>query len=309
MVLHAVIAVNGGIPIRALVDTGASHTNINTSFLDSQLSNKDIAQKCQDNYLILANGTHSMSPSKCVLLLHIQACPHKLFAQSVDLGFLCPIVSTVNLETDLHPQDQLYFVQITERNVYHIIPLKYNELPPLCKSFRLSKPELAELHEHTADLLKKGYIQPSNSPYGHPVLFIKKQTGVLRMCVAYRSLNKDTVKNRYPLPRIDDMFDQSQGAKVLSSTDLQSAYYQVRLKPEDVRRTAFTTPMGLYEFRVLCFGLTNAPGTFQNVMNDVLKDVLGEFVLVYVDDIVIFSKDKAEHYKQGFVHSASAGLT
>ena len=117
------------------------------------------------------------------------------------------------------------------------------------------------------------------------------------MCIDYRTLNKNTVKNRYPLPRIDDMFDQLQGAKVFSSIDLQSAYYQVRLKPDDVPKTAFTTPMGLYEFRVLCFGLTNAPGTFQNNMNNVLKDVLGKFVLVYLDDIVIFSKSKAEHYK------------
>ena len=119
-----------------------------------------------------------MSPSKSVLLLHIQTCPHKLFAQSVDLGFLCPIVSTVNLETDLHPQDQLYFVQITERNVYHTIPLKYNEPPPPRKSYRLSKPELAELHKQTADLL----IQSSNSPYGHPVLFIKKHTRSAHVC-------------------------------------------------------------------------------------------------------------------------------
>ena len=92
-------------------------------------------------------------------------------------------------------------------------------------------------------------------------------------------------------------FDQLQGAKVFSSIDLQSAYYQVRLKPEDVPKTAFTTPLGLYEFRVLCFGLTNAPGTFQNIMNDVLKDVIGKFVIVYLDDIVVFSKNQADRYK------------
>ena len=105
------------------------------------------------------------------------------------------------------------------------------------------------------------------------------------------------MKNRYPLPRIHDLFDQLQGAQVFSSIDLQSAYYQVRLKPEDVPKTAFTTPLGLYEFRVLCFGLTNAPGTFQNIMNDVLKDVVGKFVIVYLDDIVVYSKDQAEHYR------------
>ena len=125
----------------------------------------------------------------------------------------------------------------------------------------------------------------------------KQKNGNLRMCIDYRSLNQQTVKNRYPLPRIDDLFDQLQGAKVFSSIDLQSAYYQVRLKPDAVPKTAFTTPLGLYEFRVLRFGLTNAPGTFQNIMNDVLKDVIGKFIIVYLDDIVVHSKDQAEHYK------------
>ena len=184
-----------------------------------------------------------------------------------------------------------------ERNVYHTIPLKNSDPPPPRKSYRLSRPEVAELNTQVASLLEKGYIQPSNSPYGHPVLFVKKKNGNLRMCIDYRSLNQQTVKNRYPLPRIDDLFDQLQGAQVFSSIDLQSAYYQVRLKPEDVPKTAFTTPLGLYEFRVLCFGLTNAPGTFQNIMNDVLKDVICKFVIVYLDDIVVYSKDQAEHYR------------
>ena len=124
---------------------------------------------------------------------------------------------------------------------------------PARKSYHLSQPELAKLQKQVADLLQKGYIQPSSSPYGHPVPFIKKHTGGLRMCIDYRTLNKNTVKNRHPLPRIDEMFDQLQGAKVFSSIDLQSAYYQVRLKPDDVPKTALTTPMGLYEFRVLVF--------------------------------------------------------
>ena len=144
-------------------------------------------------------------------------------------------------------------------------------------------------------LLAKGYIQPSSGPYGSPVIFVAKADGTLRMCIDYRALNKQTVKNRYPLPRIDDMFDQLQGATVFSSIDLQSAYHQVRLKPEDVPKMAFTTPMGLYESLVLTFGLTNAPGTFQSVMNVVLKDVIGKFVLVYLDDLVIYSKTAEEH--------------
>ena len=184
-----------------------------------------------------------------------------------------------------------------ERNVYHTIPLKDNDPPPPRKSYRLNRPEVAELNSQVSSLLAKGYIQPSSSPYGHPVLFVKKKNGNLRMCIDYRSLNQQTVKSRYPLPRIDDLFDQLQGASIFSSIDLQSAYYQVRLKPEDVPKTAFTTPLGLFEFRVLCFGLTNAPGIFQNIMNDVLGDVIGKFVIVYLDDIVVFSNNQAEHYK------------
>ena len=180
------------------------------------------------------------------------------------------------------------------RNVYHCIPLKNNEPPAPPKSYRLSR---TEMHSQVKSLLAKGYIQPSSRPYGHPVLFIKKKTGGLHMCIDYHSLNKQTVKNRYPLPQIDDLFDKLQGSEVFSSTDLQSAYYQVRLKPEDDPKTAFIAPQGLFEFNVLCFGLTNAPGTFQNIMNDVFKDVIGKFVLVYLDDIVVLSKTKAEHYK------------
>ena len=105
------------------------------------------------------------------------------------------------------------------------------------------------------------------------------------------------MENRYPLPGTNDLFDQLQGAKMFSSIDLQSAYYQVRLPPEDMPKTALTTPLGLYEFKVLCGGLTSAPGTFQNVMNDVLRDVIGKFVIVYLDDIVVFSKHQAEHHK------------
>ena len=185
-----------------------------------------------------------------------------------------------------------------ERSVFHTIPLKDQNAaraPPARKTYRLSRPEMEECTRQVTALLAKGHIQPSCSPYGSPVLFVKKKAGDLRMCIDFRGLNDQTIKNRYPLPRIDELFDKLQGATVFSSIDLQSAYNQVRLKPEDVPKTAFTTPLGLFEYKVLCFGLTNALGTFQNIMNDVLKDVIGKFVLVYLDDIVIYSKNEAEH--------------
>ena len=165
-----------------------------------------------------------------------------------------------------------------ERTVFHTIPMKEGAVPPPRKMYRLSGPEKQEVDRQVAGLLKKGFIQPSCSPHGSPVIFVAKPDGTLRMCIDFRGLNSMTIKNRFPLPRVDDLFDQLQGAQVFSSMDLQSAYYQVRLKPEDVPKTAFTTPRGLYEYTVLCFGLTNAPGTFQAVMNDVLKEVIGKFV-------------------------------
>ena len=172
------------------------------------------------------------------------------------------------------------------------IPHKEGAEPPPRKSHRLSRPNMQEVDRQVKALLAEGYIayiRSGFSPYGAPVIFVLKADGTLRMCIDYRGLNKQTVKNRFPT--IDDLLDQLSGAKVFSSIDLQSAYHHVRLKPEDVPKTAVTTPMGLYESLVLTFGLTSAPGTFRSVMNEVLGDVIGRFVLVYLDDLVIFSKN------------------
>ncbi|KAK9808466.1 hypothetical protein WJX73_009373 [Symbiochloris irregularis] len=144
-------------------------------------------------------------------------------------------------------------------------------------------------------MLAKGWVRRSHSSYGAPVLFAPKPNGALRMCVDYRALNDQTVKNPYPLPRIDDLYDKLSGARVFSAIDLQSAYHQVRLKPEDIPKTAFLTPFGHFEYMVLCFGLSNAPATFQAVMNEVLGDLIGTICLVYLDDILIYSKSEAEH--------------
>ena len=127
--------------------------------------------------------------------------------------------------------------------------------------------ELKELKEQLTDLLEKGFIRPSTSPWGAPVLFVRKKDGSLRMCIDYRQLNKVTIKNRYPLPRIDDLFDQLQGAKCFSKIDLRSGYHQVRVREVDIPKTAFRTRYGHYEFRVLSFGLTNAPAVFMDLMN------------------------------------------
>ena len=144
-------------------------------------------------------------------------------------------------------------------------------------------------------LLQRDLIRPSISPFGVPVLFVKKPNGTFRMCVDYRALNKATIRNQYPIPRVDDLLDQPRGAKVFSAVDLMQGYYQIKIQDADCAKIAFKTPMGLYEFRVLPFGLTNAPAIFQGVMNRIFRSYIGKFVLVYLDDILIFSKSAEEH--------------
>ena len=182
-----------------------------------------------------------------------------------------------------------------ERSIDHKIELIPGSSPTNRSIFRLSQDELREVREQLKELLDKGFIQPSVSPYGAPILFVKKKDGTLRMCVDYRALNSITIKNCYPLPRIDELLDRLHGAKVFSKIDLRSGYHQIRISPEDIPKTAFKTRYGLYEFKVLPFGLCNAPATFQRLMNDVFRKHLDDFVIVYIDDILIFSKDEAEH--------------
>ncbi|GJT65649.1 putative reverse transcriptase domain-containing protein [Tanacetum coccineum] len=154
---------------------------------------------------------------------------------------------------------------------------------------------MKELSEQLKELSDKGFIRPSSSPWGAPVLFVKKKDGSFRMCIDYRELNKLTVKNRYPLPRIDDLFDQLQGSSVYSKIDLRSGYHQLRVREEDIPKTAFRTRYGHYEFQVMPFGLTNAPAVFMDLMNRVCKPYLDKFVIVFIDDILIYSKNKQEH--------------
>jgi hypothetical protein len=155
--------------------------------------------------------------------------------------------------------------------------------------------ELNELKTQLQELLDKGFIRPSNSPWGAPVLFVRKKDGTHRLCIDYRQLNKITVKNKYPLPRIDDLFDQLKGAKAFSKINLRSGYYQMKIKEADVVKTAFRTRYGHYEFLVLPFGLTNAPALFMDLMNRVFQPYLDKFVVVFIDDILVYSNSFKEH--------------
>src|SRR5438046_6978452 len=181
------------------------------------------------------------------------------------------------------------------RSVDHEIPLKPDMPPPFKGIFRLSQYELRELKQQLDQLLRDGKIKPSTSPYGAPVLFAKKKDGKLRMCIDYRALNSQTIQNRYALPRIDELFDRLHGAKVFSKLDLTSGYYQIAINPKDRYNTAFRTRYGHYEFNVMPFELTNAPYTYKTFMNNILRDLFNVCVIVYLDDIVVYSKNKYEH--------------
>ena len=161
--------------------------------------------------------------------------------------------------------------------------------------YRMAPTELKELKIQLQELMDKGFIRPSVSPWGAPVLFVKKKDGTLRMCIDYRQINKVTVKNKYPLPRIEDLFDQLKGAGIFSKIDLRSGYYQLRVKDVDVPKTAFRTRYGHYEFLVMPFGLTNAPAAFMDLMNKVFRPYLDQFFVVFIDDILVYSRDEQEH--------------
>lgn len=181
------------------------------------------------------------------------------------------------------------------RDIDHKIELTPGATPPSRPTYRMSPTELDELKKQLDDLIKAGFVRPSKSPFGAPVLFVKKKDGSMRMCIDYRALNGVTIKNSYPLPRIDELFDRLHGAKVFSKIDLRSGYHQIRIAEGDAPKTAFRTRYGHFEFLVLPFGLTNAPATFMHLMHQIFRPFLDRFVLVFLDDILIYSRNLEEH--------------
>ncbi|GJT63350.1 putative reverse transcriptase domain-containing protein [Tanacetum coccineum] len=230
---------------------------------------------------------------------------------SCDGGSKLNIISCTKTQKYIEKGCQVYLAQVTSkkaedkseekrledvpivREFPEVFPEELPGLPPTRQvEFQIDLvPGAAPLQE----LSDKGFIRPSSSPWGAPVLFVKKKDGSFRMCIDYRELNKLTVKNRYPLPRIDDLFDQLQGSRVYSKIDLRSGYHQLRVREEDISKTAFRTRYGHYEFQVMPFGLTNAPAVFMDLMNRVCKPYLDRFVIVFIDDILIYSKSRKEH--------------
>ncbi|WVZ58773.1 hypothetical protein U9M48_009004 [Paspalum notatum var. saurae] len=182
-----------------------------------------------------------------------------------------------------------------ECDIEFSIELVPGTAPIYKKAYRISGVELLEVKKQIDELLEKGFIRKSTSPWASPVLLTEKKDGTLRMCVDYRGLNAVTVKNKYPLPRIEDLFDQLKGACVFSKIDLRSGYHQLRIRPSDIPKTVFISRYGLYEYTVMSFGLTNAPAFFMYMMNSVFMEYLDKFIVIFIDDILIYSKTEEEH--------------
>jgi hypothetical protein len=182
-----------------------------------------------------------------------------------------------------------------ERKVEFDIELIPGTTPISKRAYRVSGTELVKLKKHIDELSKKRHIRPSTSPWAALVLFVEKKDGTRRMCINYRALNEVIIKNKYPLPRIEDLFDQLRGASVFSKIDLRSGYHQLRIRPLDIPKTAFITKYGLYEYTFMSFGLMNVPTIFMNLINSVFMDYLDKFVVVFINDILIYSQSEEEH--------------
>ncbi|GKC12447.1 putative reverse transcriptase domain-containing protein, partial [Tanacetum coccineum] len=226
-------------------------------------------------------------------------CGNKMLIVESDKGVSrLKVISCIKARKYVERGCHLFLAHVTENKskekrmedvpVIHDFPEVLPGLPP---------PRQRELLIQLKELLEKGFINSSSSSWGAPVLFMKKKDGSFRMCIDYCELNKLTIKNRYPLPRIDDLFDQLQGSSVYSKIDLRSGYHQLHIKEEDIVITAFRTWYGHFEFQVMPFGLTNSPAVFMDLMNQVCKPYLDKFIIVFIDDILVYSKDEEEHGK------------
>jgi hypothetical protein len=226
--------------------------------------------------------------------------PHNLLSHTPTGEELCPLcnkysdyIVTFIAMYEMHPTLSLK----TGCDMEFVIELKPGTTPISRRSYQMLPNELAELKTQLQDHHEKGFIRPSSSPWGCLAIFVKKKDQTLRMCVDYRPLNEVTIKNKYPLPRIDILFDQLTGARVFSKINIRSGCHQIHIRPKDIPKTAFTMLYGLFEYLVMSFGLTNAPAHFTYLMNSVFMPKLDKFVVVLIDDILIYSKNEEEHAK------------
>jgi hypothetical protein len=225
--------------------------------------------------------------------LLIPPVPASLVTANVEASPDLASIPVVYEFSDVLPEDLPRL--LSDRDVEFTIELESGTAPILRHPYHMVPPELAEMKKQLEDLLQKGFIRPSSSPWGCPAIFVKKKDDTLRMCVDYHPLNAVTIKNKYPLPRIDALFDQLAATRVFSKIDLRSGYHQIKIQPQDIPKTAFSTRYGLYKYLVMSFGLTDALVFFMYLMNSVFMSELDKFVVVFINDILIYSKNEEEH--------------
>jgi hypothetical protein len=197
-----------------------------------------------------------------------------------------PEVPVVSEFPDVFPEELSSMTP--DCDIKFVIELMSGTAPIYKSPYRMAIPELVELKDHIKELLEKGFVCPSSSLWGAPVIFVLKKDGTQRLCMYYRALNEVTVKNKYPLPMIDDLFDQLCGACVFSKIDLRLGYHQLKIRECDIAKGTFVSRYGLYEYTVMSFGLTNAPAFFMYLMNNIFMEYLDKFVMVFIDDILVY---------------------
>lgn len=270
-------------------------------FISAKQAQKALRKGCQGQLFVVQSVEQRGTKRKATLAA---ACANTTNKEPVDLSS----VTTTHGETF---DTQLKAIQNkvlkiftshtslpSNKALFPVCPTLPNAPTPYRKPYRLSPLEEQEVEKQIADLLSKGFIEPSCSPYGSPVLFVQKKDGTLRMCIDYRALNKHTIRDHFPIPRIDMLLSKVGKNSVFTTLDLQSGYHQMLLHESDIPKTAFITHKGQYQFKVLCFGLTNAPSAFQRLMNEVFRDLIdANIVQIYLDDILVMSRNIDEHLK------------
>ena len=263
---------------------------------------KTLVLRCSDQIEVIVQGIGSSAMSNVIFAMQARR-----FMRKGCETFLAMILDSKRVQVDVEKipvvrefpdvfLEELPGIPL-EREVDLSIEIMKATIPMSRALYKMAPTEMKELKSQLQELLDKGFIRPSVSPWGAPVLFMKKKDDTLQMCIDYRQINKVTVKNKYPLPRIGDLFDKLKGAGVFSKIDLRSGYYRLRVKEVDVPKIAFRTRYGHYEFLVMPFGLTNAPEAFMDLLNRVFRPYVDQFVVVFIDDILVYSKDAEEHEK------------